>query len=68
MSLDLQFEVDVPTTLRELPAGSHFVLSDHVEGKLIALGESSATVAIQRDGRWERTAWSLETVVRRLRV
>ena len=69
LALGLQVKLDPPGPLSGLNAGDRFLLeAGHIEGKLVARGSGSATVAVRGpDDRWTRTNWSLNTQVRRMR-
>ena len=69
-ALGLQVPLDPATPIHQLTIGDRFLLEDsNVEGRLVAKGSGSATVAVRgEDDRWSRTTWSLATLVRRMRA
>jgi len=69
LTLGLQVKLDPAGPLSSLRPGDRFLLdAGEIEGKLVARGTGSATVAVRgADDRWTRTTWSLNTQVRRMR-
>lgn len=70
LALGLAVTLDAPAPLATLAVGDRFLLeSSGREGRLEVCGSGSVTVALwNADGRWTRTTWSPETLVRRMRA
>ncbi|MBX3148359.1 MAG: hypothetical protein KF785_16460 [Gemmatimonadales bacterium] len=69
LALGLEVRLDPPGAVHELTPGDRFFVDGlALEGKVVSRGSGSVTVAVlDAAGRWVRTTWSPNTVVRRMR-
>lgn len=70
LALGLAVTLESAAPLGTLAVGDRFLLeASGREGRLEARGSGSMTVALwSGEGRWVRTTWSPETLVRRMRA
>jgi len=69
LTLGLEVRLDPPCAVNDLASGDRFFVDGlSLEGKVVSRGSGSVTVAVlDGAGRWVRTTWSPNTVVRRMR-